>query len=163
MSATPSTEPRDPRPVIHLPEPPPGLTPEQFREMLAGVTVSDEPQGATDAWRSAGARLVALAARHFNREELDPITLWMRIESGMRSALAKSPDGEPDRLVSALLEHIRADAGYAIGDPETGSLIRDLRAQSAAWRSGFVAYLSTALYAAMVAGRELHESRRTPA
>ena len=130
------------------------LTPEVFRQQLAGLTTMDDPGETSDEYRSVSARVAAMLARNFG-PSLDAKTKWDRIGSAIPTACAKSPDGDPETLLSAMLEHVKAVPAAAY-DPELESLLRELREHDATWRDGFVAYLQQALYAVLVFGRELH-------
>lgn len=143
-----------------IPSAPPALTPEVWRQRLAGLVVPEPEEDAIPEWRDVGASLVATCARFFNHDELDSKTMWTRIETAVSSAVAKAPNGEGDVLVSAALEHVKADAGFVAGDAHTRVLIRSINERSATWRAGLATYLRTALYTAMVFGRELHEERK---
>lgn len=136
------------------------LDPARFRELLADLVSAEANEDAMPEWRDHGARLVALCARHFNHDELDSLKMWSRIETAMSSAVAKAPNGCADVLVSCALEHVKADGGFVASNPEVGDLIRSITSRTATWRSGFATYLRTALYTAMVFGRDLHEQRK---
>jgi len=134
------------------------LDSQSFRLMLAGLFSPCEDQGAIEEYRSFGVRIAGLLARHFG-PSLDALTKWDRIGTAITSACAKSPQGDPDLLLSAALEHVKAELSVA-ANPEFSALLTELREKTPTWREGLVNYLQTTLYAVLVFARTKHVAAR---
>lgn len=129
----------------------------QFRLKLAGLV--DEgavPAGAAGAgylteFRDASARLGCVLAHLFG-EGLEELTKWSRIGTAISTAVAKCADGDIDRLVSLMLDHVRADAGQAAACAPLLQLLA-YRDRPESWRQQFVRYLGGNLYAVLTHAR----------
>lgn len=70
---------------------------------------------------------------------LERITLWDRIESALRTSVAKADDGNIDRLISECIEHVHG-MGYARNIRYLGLLA--LADKPMPWRQGFIRYIA---------------------
>lgn len=137
------------------------LTPEVYRQLLAGLADPSYTSEQAEEFRGYAARLVAMAARHLDRSKLEAREMWTRIEGALARAVAEAPNGDPGVLVSTILRHVLASASTTAADPEIWSLIQELSERPSAWRVGLVEYLRDANYAALVHGRALYQHRMT--
>lgn len=96
----------------------------------------------------------------FNRDELDPKSLWDRISTGIDKACTQVDNGDLDELINLALAHVRADHARVASDAEVSYFIGDITEQDESWRLGFVRYLKTHSYVAVVHGRRLWETRK---
>jgi hypothetical protein len=137
------------------------LDTESFRRILAGLQDPENSARYTpDKFREDASQLVFLLALCFNRDELNPTTLWERIASALRTACSKVDDGDLDRLISLALEHVKADHTKVAANEMATAIIGQLTEQDDSWRLGFVRYIKTHDYTAIVHGRrywELHK------
>lgn len=135
----------------------PVMDAQAFRLKLAGLV--DEratpggPLGAgySTEFRDLSARLGCVLAHLFG-EGLDRKSLWGRIGTAISTAVAKCGDGDVDRLLSLMLEHVRADASQAAA---CGPLLQILgyRDRPDSWRQQFVRYLGGNLFAVLAHAR----------
>lgn len=125
-----------------------------FRAALAGLADPDRQLTTGDhaSFRPKAARLVVALCLHFGRD-LDRKTLWSRIDSGLQAACAKVSDGDLDRWLDLLLEHVRADPARAAACPQLTGLRADLIGPDEAHRRAFVRYVETRRYAVLAFGR----------
>lgn len=136
----------------------PELSQKSFRQMLAGL-VEESADVDYKTYRKVAARICALLAAHYNRDALDPLKLWKRIESAVRLGVEKRTD-DPGSLLSTALEHVKADPVRATKDPELSQLLAELDDASEEWMRGLCAYFRQSLYSAMVFGRQAWEERK---
>jgi hypothetical protein len=87
-------------------------------------------------------------------EELDRLTLWARIDSGLRTACAKVRDGNMELFVNHCLEHVKADPVRACSAEELPALLKALTEKPVEWRRAFARYVETRIYAVLVLGKE---------
>jgi len=130
---------------------------EGFRQKIAGFAIEEEDS--PDVYREISSRIVCFLARHYNRDVLDPKAIWQRIESAIKTGLAKSSDN-PEVFLSSMLEHVKAEIGRAVSDDEFTELLSVFSHTDANWMKGFNSYLMTATYAAMVIGRARWEEEK---
>lgn len=136
----------------------PTLSKETFRQALAGLVEESGPMNYGE-YRELAARICALLAAHYNRETLDPIKLWTRIESAIKTAVEKATD-DPASLLSAALEHVKADATRVTKDAEFMALIEALDGLDDNAMKGLRQYLRKSLYTALVFGRKAWDERK---
>lgn len=153
MNATPQHAPLPSLPTLDC---------QRFREMLAGLySISDDDAGAMEEYRTYGIRIGKLLARYFG-PSLEVTTKWDRIGTAISSACAKVPNGEPEPLLSEMLEHVKAETVVA-SDSEFAALLLEIREKPLTWKEGLVSYLSKCLYAVLTFAREEHVVQRDEA
>lgn len=137
----------------------PVISTDELRRRLAGLAdpapVDDGP-GSSRAVRDAAVRLGTVLARLFG-DDLDRITLWDRIASAFASACSQVDDGDLDRYVTILLEHIKAAPGRAAANEPLTQLIATFAAWPIEWRQAFVHYARTHSYSIISHMRLRHE------
>jgi hypothetical protein len=137
------------------------LDAESFRQQLAGIC---EPARGSEynptQFRESAANLCFVLAACFNRDALDPMTLWDRIATAIETSCAQVDDGDLDRLVCLALGHVKADHALVAREPHAGPLLAEIVERDEAWRLGFVRYLKTHSYAAVIHGRRLWETHK---
>jgi len=128
-----------------------------FRQKLAGLI--EEETASPEIYRELAAKCVCFLARHYNRDVLDAKAIWHRIESAIKTGFAKY-NGDPTILLSEMLEHVKADIGRTVSDPDFIELLSLLRGVDKNWSEGFARYMNGALYTAIVLGRVKWESEK---
>lgn len=125
-----------------------------FRRVLAGLADSGRAVQAAEhaAFGEMAKDLVVSLCAVFG-DELDRKTLWSRIDSGLQAACAKVDDGDADRWVDLLLEHVRASAARAARFGLLRNLRASLTARDDAHRRAFVAWVASRRYAVLAHGR----------
>ncbi len=71
------------------------------------------------------------------------MTIWKRIPSGLASSCTKCDDGDIDRYVSLLLNHIKADSAQAARNVDVEALLFEADGKPISWRQGLVRYIAT--------------------
>lgn len=108
-------------------------------------------QGYLTEFRDLSARLGCVLAHLFG-EGLEELTKWSRIGTAVSTAAAKCGDGDVDRLLSLMLDHVQADTAKAAAcDPLLQILT--YRDRSDSWRQQWVRYLALNLYAVLAHAR----------
>lgn len=92
-------------------------------------------------------------------ESLDRMTLWDRIPSGLAVACVKCDDGDMDRFVSLVLEHIKSDAGCAARHPAIARAL-EVSKNPVAWRQGLVRYIASHSFATIAHARRAWEATK---
>lgn len=131
------------------------LSQDEFRRRLAGLHSDQPPQGAS-VMRGVSVRLAVMLARHYNRDALDPKALWGRIETALRSAAEKRLD-DPAVMLSAMLEHVKADAASVARDNEFQAMLAELADMGSRNLESLGNYLHRAVYAVMAFARQQWE------
>lgn len=133
----------------------PSLDHQAFRQKLAGLLDQETPlaEEANGEMRELSASLACLMAQLFG-DELDRLTLWGRIHSGLMSACAKVRDGNMELFVNHCLEHVKADPVRACSCEELAALLKVLTEKPAEWRQAFARYVETRIYAVLVRGKD---------
>lgn len=137
----------------------PVVSRDDFRRQLAGVCDPDRKLSAGDqgSFRPKAERLVVCLCRHFG-DALDRKTLWSRIDSGLQAACAKVSDGDLDRWLDLLLEHVRADPSSAACCADLAGLRHDLTAPDEAHKKAFLRWVETRRFAVLAHGRAAWEA-----
>lgn len=129
------------------------LDAERFRQELAGLIERHEGDHEPSDFSSAAVQLCIALAEQFNRDSLDPLTLWDRISSGIIASAAKVDDGDLDRFLSLCLEHVKAAPASTACSESVARLVAMLD-EPVGWRIGFVKHLVSHHYAVIVHGRQ---------
>jgi len=138
----------------------PQLEAAAFRRRVADLAGSDDALQYDAAQFRAAAVDLSLALCRLFGESLDRITLWDRISTALGTACSKVPNGEPEALLSAALDHVKADHGAASRDPGVAKWLASVALQPDAWRRQFVTYVATRLYAVLVHARNAWEESK---
>jgi len=147
-----TTLPQPPNPPPPLPE---ALTPQKFRQIIAGLVDPDaNPMnpGCSDEYKIAAQGLYLHLATHFNRKRLNPLTLWTRISDGVKVACASVPDGDFGKFMGICLTQILARESVFAADDEAANFMVEHDEKSPAWRQGFIRWLGTHGQIAVVHG-----------
>ncbi|WP_013626623.1 hypothetical protein [Rubinisphaera brasiliensis] len=125
-----------------------------FRQELAGLC--DVTEGAEDFGdaREHAVDLVVLMAIGFDRDKLDAKTLWDRIESGLREAIATCPHEDMPAFATSCLEHVLCPINRVIGQGDAEAIQQRLYALQGDESTAVVRYLKEHLYPVMVFGRQ---------
>lgn len=154
----PSPPPSAPR-SFASPPPVPTLDTEALRRKLAGLAdplPRSVGKGEQTEIRDLASRFCSILAHLFS-DSLDRLTLWDRIGSALKTALAKVSDDDCDRFVTLCLEHVQADAGKAAACEPLGQVIATLDGRPPEWRHAFLQYIGTHGYSVLVHGRRRWE------
>jgi hypothetical protein len=126
----------------------------EFRRRLAGL--SDAAGGEDlipDEYRELAAEYVLLLAICFNRDRLDAVTLWSRIDSAIERGLAECDGEDIERFVSVGLEHVLASVNVAASNERALEIQDRLFSLRDHQRVFFLRYLADHRYPAIVFGR----------
>lgn len=93
-------------------------------------------------------------------KDLDRMTLWDRIGSAFQSACEKAGDGNADRFLEILLEHIKADDGAVSRNALAEKLIATLSEKSIEWRQGFIRWVHQCRRPLLIHGRRAWEDEK---
>ncbi len=127
------------------------MTSQEFRQQIAGLASYDaetDPQ----EYHDMAVTIAVMLARHYNRQTLDPIKLWKRIETALKSGVVKAQG--PKAIVSAMLGHVKADPANVARDSAVLSIIEDMESKDKQWIQNFAEFVRTTIYAVMVYARE---------
>lgn len=137
----------------------------EFRRRLAGL--SDAAAGEDlipDEYRDIASNYVLLLAICFNRDRLDAITIWNRIDGAIERGLAECDGEDIERFVSVGLEHILADMNVVVANERALQIQERLFGLREHQRVFFLRYLAEHRYPAIVFGRsrwqELQAARK---
>lgn len=133
----------------------------RFRQELAGL-IDEERAGDYQPgdFKEQASQLCYLLAKFYNRDVLEAIKLWERIGSAIATACEQVDDGDLDRLISIALDHVKATHSRVAADDEGMSLLAEITEQDESWRLGFVTYLKSHSYTAIIHGRRYWEASK---
>ena len=126
----------------------------EFRRRLAGL--SDAAAGEDlipDEFREIASDYVLLLAICFNRDRLDAVTIWNRIDGAIERGLAECDGEDLERFVSVGLEHVFADMNVVVANDIALQLQERIYALRDHQRIFFLRYLSEHRYPTIVFGR----------
>lgn len=133
----------------------------EYRRQLAGLSdTAGGEDGFADTYRELSSECVLLLAICFNRKQLDPITLWSRIDGAIQKGLADCDGEDVDRFLSTALEHVMANINVTATQPDAVRIQHDLLALTGDERIYFLQYLSKHRYVAVTLGRDKWETRK---
>lgn len=127
------------------------LTPERFRLEIAGLLDAPECQD-NDTCRSIAIKLAVLLAKHYDRKTLDPMRVWHRVETAMKTGIDKRTE-DAGEMVSQMFEHVKADVGGLTGDNDFLDLLKSMEAMSRGQIEQLAAYINKALYVVIAHAR----------
>lgn len=93
-------------------------------------------------------------------ESMDRMTLWERIPSGLAVACVKCDDGDIDRFISLVLDHIKADPARAARMIEVEELLFATSTKPISWRQGFVRYIASHSFSIIAYARREWENTK---
>lgn len=130
------------------------LSTEQFRQKLAGLLAPFDPlDPKLKAFQRANAiKFLATLPQLFG-DNLDRMTLWDRIASGVESAAAKTANADHEFFVTAVLRHIHAPRPLVSKSRRLADVLASLGDGDAVERQAFIDYLVTHLDAMLVHAR----------
>lgn len=126
----------------------------EFRRRLAGL--SDSAAGEDlipDEYRDIASDYVLLLAICFNRDRLDAVTLWNRIDGAIERGLAECDGEDIERFVSVGLEHVLADMNVVVANDRALELQERIFGLREHQRVFFLRYLAEHRYPTIVFGR----------
>lgn len=131
----------------------PVVSREEFRRRLAGLADPDRKiqEAETVAYREYARQLVICLCLVYGKE-LDRKTIWTRLDSGLQAACAKVSDGDTDRWLDILLDHVRANPNKVVALRALERIRCDLR-RDRSHAAGFVRWVASRRYAVMAHGR----------
>lgn len=133
----------------------------EYRRRLAGLSDTAGIEGGfADLYRDLSSDCVLLLSICFNRRQLDPVTLWTRIDSAIQKGLAECDGEDVGRFLSACLEHVMANINVCATQTDAVRIQQSLLGLPNDGRVYFLQYLSKHRYVAIVLGREKWEQRR---
>lgn len=122
------------------------LTPEEFRQKIAGLTSTDVAFYEPERFKALAVRLGFVMAKLFNRSVLDPMSLWERIGNGLRVAAAKVGNGDTDKFIDICLDFIQADPVRVAADEDCAALIYELADQEEPFRRQWIRYINERVF-----------------
>lgn len=130
----------------------------RFRQELAGL-IDEEESGefSPDDFREQAAMLCYVLARLYNRKVLEAMKLWERIGTALATACEKVDDGDLDRFVSICLDHVKATHSRVAADEHAAGILAEITEQDESWRLGFVTYVKSHSFTAIIHGRRRWE------
>ena len=133
---------------------------ESFRQTLAGLV--DVTQGAEQFGdpKEHAIDLVVLMAIGFNRDRLDTMTLWDRIESGIREAIATCPHDDITAFIGSCLEHVLCPINRIIGNGKAEAIQSRLYVLTEEESIAVVRYLHAHLLPVMVFARQRYQEMK---
>jgi hypothetical protein len=136
------------------------LTSEQYRQKLAGFVDPAERLELTDreSVRLAAIDFVSCLPQIFG-DDLDRMTLWDRIGSGIQVAFAKTADADVEFFISEVCRHIQAGTEAARCEDLSTVLFR-VAAWEAERRTAWIQYLNSHLPIILVHARANWEVRK---
>jgi hypothetical protein len=147
---------RPPRPIPLPPVPAADAT--AIRRRLAGLADPVGRLAGTEGevldLRETANRFCSILAALFNRDSLDPVTLWERIGTALETACAKVADDDLERWASLCLEHVKADNARVAACGPLLSVLGDFATRPAEWRDAFLAHVRTRRYVVLALARE---------
>lgn len=102
--------------------------------------------------------LIAIA---FNRDRLDPVTIWDRTKSALEKAIEESSQGDMIGFVSTCLNHVMADANAVVGNKRLVQIQESLYHMSGDEATAVTRYMATHLLPCIVFGRQQFEANRS--
>jgi len=126
----------------------------EFRRRLAGLSDSGDGEDLTPSvYRDLASDLVLLLAICFDRDQLDPTTLWTRIDSAIERGLGVCDGEDIERFVDSCLDHVLASINQVAAN-ETALVIQArLYGLEDSQRVNFLRYLSEHRRPCIVFGR----------
>jgi hypothetical protein len=136
------------------------LTPEQFRQQLAGLR--DERGSAAfsiDAFREHATNLGVALALVFNRKSLNPVTLWTRIDSAIQTGITAANGADIHALINTACEHVMASPN-AVLSAEFGGLIGPILDMEDDEAYAFIRHLARSRYTLIAFTRKAWTDRK---
>lgn len=146
---------------IQLPPPLPLLNTEEFRQKLAGLVDPRSELSSTEiaAQRDYAVEFVSALPIVFG-DSLDRTTLWDRIGTALEIGYAKTVGDDVDFFISAVLEHIKANAAAVARCEKIAGVIAWLASCTSEEKHTWLAYMATHRYAVLVRGRSKWEASK---
>lgn len=127
----------------------------EFRRKLAGLSDSTGGEGdLPESCKERSVDLVELIAICFNRDKLDAMTLWDRIESGIRKAIEECQPDDMAGVVNVCLSHVMAEPNKVVGNARSQELQDNLYGLQEDQSVAVVRYLSTHMYPCIRFGKQ---------
>lgn len=136
----------------------------RFRQRLAGLIDANEaiaPQ-LKEVSRLNAIRFTATLPSLFG-SNLDRMTLWSRIASGIESAAAKTATGDYEFFITEVLNHIQCDKGRAACSIRVSQVMEVLEASTVTERQGWIDYLATHVTTLLIHAKRDWERYKTDA
>jgi hypothetical protein len=138
------------------------LTPEQFRQRLAGLIDPHEtihPERREEI-KALAIKFASCLPSLFG-ESLDRKTLWDRIGTGLQAAYAKTAGADHEFFIQAVLDHIKASPTQAASCNTLAEVLTTLAAWDAADRQAWITSYGTLLIPILVYAREGWSATKT--
>ena len=131
----------------------------EFRRRLAGLSDSGGGEDLVpEEYRDLASDYVLLLAICFNRDRLEAVTIWPRIDTAIERGLAECNGEDIERFVSVGLEVVLADVGKVVSNEQALAIQSRLYGLGDSQRVFFLRYLAEHRYPAIVFGRGKWES-----
>lgn len=136
------------------------MTTEEFRQKLAGLK-DDRASGAlsSEGFRDIAVDFAVALCLAFNRRQLDPKTLWTRLDSAIQKGISDACGGDIHALINAACAHVLAPPN-AMVSPEFEALIAPMLKLDEDESYAFVRYLAKSRYTLIVFARKAWEERK---
>jgi hypothetical protein len=137
----------------------------EFRRRLAGLVDPGRivQESERDAFREL-ARDVIVSLCIVYGSDLERKMIWSRIDSALQTACAKVDDGDTDRWLDLLLDHVRAEPARTVRLGLLRNVRASLSSRDEAHRRAFVRWVESRRFAALAFGRAAWEEwKRTNA
>jgi len=113
-----------------------------FRQKLAGFGEARTTSMAEQANMTDEAVRFSLILAQLFGPDLDRITLWSRIETALKTGVAKARLGDMDSFVAVALEVVQAETGRAAASEPLLRFIETLSHRDETWRGEFMKGIS---------------------
>jgi hypothetical protein len=130
------------------------LTTEEFRQKIAGLIDPQEAQSPErrQELKDLSIKFAAALPEVFG-SELDRITMWDRIGTGLQAAFAKTAGDDHEFFIQQVFEHIKAEPSKASICQAIGEVIATLGGWTSSDRQAWITYFSTHLIPILVHAR----------
>jgi len=138
-----------------------GLTPEQFRQKLAGLLDPREqltPQHRQEI-KDLAIKFVAVLPAVFG-EGLDRLTMWEKIASALEVAFAKTAGADHEFFIEQVMKGILADRAKASANQQLAEVIATLEQWGTEQRHAWINYFGTHLVPVLVHARNQWTRRK---
>lgn len=129
------------------------LTPELFRQKLAGLVDESNSVDACDviAFEAQAIDLAVAMAEVFG-DQLDRVTLWSRIASGLEQSSRENPNA-PLSLVNGCLMHVKADPMKTASNERVASVVATVSRCNEVWSRQWARWIINHIHVVVIKAR----------
>lgn len=136
------------------------LSPEEYRQYLAGFAATEERQGLDrSSIKDICVRFATVLPSVYG-EELDRKQQWDHIANAIRQACAKTASDDLEHFSQCVLSDLLSSPSAAASNDELASLLAEFEAMDSADREAVLSYFSTRLIPILVHARARRQEMR---